>query len=313
MTETFTDHPSKATAPDPGFDPAAILMALVVTLLAPMFLGVTGGDIVLARMAALATINGYQTESHTGLISIAQVIGYGLAALGSLSLSMSDDLSLSMTLRLRANANALDRSAERNRRVLEKIPPADRAPYQSPADAAQYEATVMANLADTQQRVADANDRLHPRESAAQPAPQPPAQPIVFPTPIVVPAFVATPAPIVVPVPTVVPALAATPAPIVVPVSTVVPALAATPAAPVITIEDQQLQADWAAAMADVAGEFTADLTGLPAASRKEATHRASLLSTCANALLSGAVPPRLRPGDAMAHFGTPRNPARGN
>jgi hypothetical protein len=295
MTETFTDHPSKATAPDPGFDPAAILMALVVTLLAPMFLGVTGGDIVLARMAALATINGYQTESHTGLISIAQVIGYGLAALGSLSLSMSDDLSLSMTLRLRANANALDRSAERNRRVLEKIPPADRAPYQSPADAAQYEATVMANLADTQQRVADANDRLHPRESAAQPAPQPPAQPIVFPTPIVVPASVATPAPIVVPVPT------------------VVPALAATPAAPVITIEDQQLQADWAAAMADVAGEFTADLTGLPAASRKEATHRASLLSTCANALLSGAVPPRLRPGDAMAHFGTPRNPARGN
>jgi hypothetical protein len=96
----------------------SILMTLIVTLLAPTFLGVTAGDLTLARMAAIETINDYRARNNADLIAIAQIIACGLAALGSLSLSMDDDISLSMTLRLRGNAVALNRSAEQNRRVL---------------------------------------------------------------------------------------------------------------------------------------------------------------------------------------------------
>jgi hypothetical protein len=114
MTKTTTDvHPTQCPR-----HPAGLLMHLIVTLLAPMFLGVTAGDVRLARMAALETVNAYRASSHADLIAIAQIIAFGLAALGSLSLSMADDLSIAMMLRLRGNAVACDRSAEQNRRAL---------------------------------------------------------------------------------------------------------------------------------------------------------------------------------------------------
>src|ERR1700733_10588796 len=102
MSETTT----ATEAPNLRLHPADVLMCLLATLLAPMFVCATAGDIVLARMAAIETINDYRTRNHADLIAVAQIIGYGLAALGSLSLSMADDISLSMTLRLRGNANA---------------------------------------------------------------------------------------------------------------------------------------------------------------------------------------------------------------
>jgi hypothetical protein len=111
MTETNTDQA------EPPINPSDILQSLLVTLLAPMFFALCAGDIAIARMAALETINGYRARSHVDLILIAQIIGFGLAALGSLSLSMADDISVSLTLRLRGNANACNRSAEQNRRA----------------------------------------------------------------------------------------------------------------------------------------------------------------------------------------------------
>ena len=98
----------------------SILLSLIATLLAPRFLCVTGGDLALAHMAAIETINDYRARNNADLIAIAQIIACGLAALGSLSQSMEDDISLSMTLRLRGNAVALNRSAEQNRRVLQQ-------------------------------------------------------------------------------------------------------------------------------------------------------------------------------------------------
>jgi hypothetical protein len=106
------------TTESPPHHPTNALMSLVVTLLLPTFLGVTAGDIALARMAAIETINDYRARNSADLIAIAQIIACGLAALGSLSLSMDDEISLSMTLRLRGSAVALNRSAEQNRRVL---------------------------------------------------------------------------------------------------------------------------------------------------------------------------------------------------
>jgi hypothetical protein len=119
MTETNTSIEA-ATQIDVPLRLNGILMNLIVALLAPMFLGVTGGDIDFARMAAVETVNAYRARNRADLIAIAQIIAFGLAALGSLSLSMADDITVSMALRLRGNANACNRSAEQNRRVLAK-------------------------------------------------------------------------------------------------------------------------------------------------------------------------------------------------
>ncbi len=123
MSET-TSTPQTTRPPDPS----GILMALIVALLAPMFLGVAGGDLAYARAAAIQTVNDYRTNNRAGLIAVAQIIAFGLAALGSLSLSLADDISITMALRLRGNANACDRSAENNRRALAKIEAQDPAP-----------------------------------------------------------------------------------------------------------------------------------------------------------------------------------------
>ena len=72
-------------------------------------------------MAAIEAVDSYRVRNLADLIAVAQIIGYGLAALGSLSLSMDDEMSLSMVLRLRGNANALNRSAEQNRRAIQKF------------------------------------------------------------------------------------------------------------------------------------------------------------------------------------------------
>jgi hypothetical protein len=97
--------------------PSDILLNLIAMLLAPVFLAVTNGDLPLARLAALHTINDYRARNQADLIAVAQIVGFGLAALGSISLSFADDISLSMTLRLRGNAVACNRAAEQSRKA----------------------------------------------------------------------------------------------------------------------------------------------------------------------------------------------------
>jgi hypothetical protein len=111
------------TTPSLTQRPSDTLLILIVSLLAPMFLGVTAGDIDLARQAATQTVNDYRTRDHADLIAVAQIVGFGLAALGSLSLSLADDISLSMALRLRGNAVSCNRAAEQNRCALLKSQP----------------------------------------------------------------------------------------------------------------------------------------------------------------------------------------------
>jgi hypothetical protein len=135
----MTDTDEKSAMENP-VNRSAILLNLMVTLLAPMFLGLTAGDIGLARMAALETVNAYRARDHADLIAITQIIGFGLAALTSLSLSMADDISASMVLRLRGNANACNRSAEQNRRALSKSQ-ADDLPPHRPVEPAEPEFT----------------------------------------------------------------------------------------------------------------------------------------------------------------------------
>ncbi|MDR3533150.1 MAG: hypothetical protein P4L90_21655, partial [Rhodopila sp.] len=92
MTET-TISTEVTTGSDLPLHPSDILSNLIVAFLAPMFLGVSAGDIGFARLAAIETVNAYQARNQADLVAIAQIIGFGLAALGSLSLSMADNIS----------------------------------------------------------------------------------------------------------------------------------------------------------------------------------------------------------------------------
>jgi hypothetical protein len=147
--------------------PTSLLMTLIVTLLAPTFLGVTAGDLTLARMAAIETINDYRARNNADLIAIAQIIACGLAALGSLSLSMDDDISLSMTLRLRGNAVALNRSAEQNRRVLNQ--PLRNNDHPAPEPEWTTEPGAFLSAAAEQELAEEAEARLRIPEQTAQP------------------------------------------------------------------------------------------------------------------------------------------------
>jgi hypothetical protein len=233
-------------------DPADILTTIIVAFLMPMFL-TANGDIAFAQAAAIQTVNAYRARDNADLIAIAQIIAFGLAALGSLSLSMAGDLTLNMTLRLRGNANALNRSAEQNRRTLANRNPSPQPLFDPGADT--YGAETSARLVQSEKRLAEV--------LAAQHAPEaPPAQPAKTPTPI----------------------------------------KALTPTnTPLLTGTDQDQQQIWASAMAKVAGEFTASLPHLPPVERRMASMRAAVLNSCASDLLTGPLPPRLRPGDLDA------------
>lgn len=188
MTETttpLTEPPPEApTGSAIPIHPSDILMNLIVAFLAPMFLGASAGDIGFARMAAIETVNAYRARNQSDLIAIAQIIAFGLGALGSLSLSMAENLSLSMTLRLRGNANACNRSAEQNRRAVAQNPgdnptyhPATRAEPETQAatraDQDAKEAALLADLAAAKQLAADVQARMRPEKPATEQTPIP--------------------------------------------------------------------------------------------------------------------------------------------
>jgi hypothetical protein len=233
------------------------LINLLVTLLTPMFFAPTGGDVRLARIAALETIISYQAQTGAGLIAVAKIISFGIATLDSLSLSMNQDLEIPMILRLRGNANALDRSGERNERAFRaaQAEPAARAESEPDYD----EAEVRASVAEAQRRAAEFRAAYRApatqTEAAAQAEPAPPAEPA--------------------------------------------PAAQAELAAPAVPARDRQShRSAWAAAMAEVAAEEIAAAANLPPRQREEAKERAAILSSTANALLSGATADRPKPDD---------------
>jgi hypothetical protein len=216
----------------PSQPDAPFLLNLLITLLTPMFVSATGGNLDLARFAAAETIESYRAQTQADLIAIAQIIAFGLTALASLGRSMDDTLPLATALRLRGNANACNRAAHQNRAALTQPHPAP------PPVAPEPELDEAAAVAATRQRAADNLARKVPA-SRQEPT-------------------------------------------------------------------EQQYQAAWAAGAATVAAEIAAEIPGLPPHQRAEATIRAAALQQCANDLLTGNVPPRLRPGDLPGLFPPP-------
>lgn len=297
-TTATRSEPTRTAAPGPGISirPGDVLISLIVAILAPMFLTASGGDIGFARLAAMQTVKAYRARDNADLISIAQIIACGLVSLGSLGLSLADNLSLSMTLRLRGNAVALNRSADLSRRAIRQARDDAEAGYDTgrmdmaaDPDQEEFEAKIAANLAVAQQLTAEARaqpqnpqpQNLQPQDdqrSVATPAPAAPVSgPVSGPRPALIPVRPAAPTQ-----PTTKPNTKLAPNPVV-----------ARPAATVAfdTMTDQQRKSTWAAAMADVAGEFTASLIHLPPKERKAASIRAAILSSCANTLITGETP----------------------
>ncbi|WP_428490942.1 hypothetical protein [Rhodopila sp.] len=337
-----------ATEPRPtsslDFQPGDILLQLIVTLLAPMFLAVCRGNLDFARIAALQTVDAYRARSHVDLIAVAQIVAHGLASVSAACLSMADDIPLAMTLRLRASANASDRACDRARRALQNTrasPAADPVLAPSPTrdlipdpEADRKDAEVIARLAAVRQQ----GEALLARHATARPAAPAPAA-IADPAPI--PAAIATPAPTSVALPPVAAAAqaptsaAAAPTPAIptpaIPTPAIpTPATSADPATPVAKTPRQttptpavpatptpaaadaepsaeEFQQLWGAAMTVVANEYSASMADLPPAERDAARARADVLTKAAADLFSGNVPPRLRSGD----LGTPISPNR--
>jgi hypothetical protein len=247
MTQTIT-LAETATGSTIPLQPANFLMNLIVALLAPMFLGVSAGDINMARLAASETVQAYRAQNNADLIAVAQIIAFGLAALGSLSLSMSDDIAPPMALRLRGNAIALNRSAEQNRRALRENRGGEPNPH--PAVIAEQPKPVapagedirdpdpepFLTPAAAQRLAAEAEARLHGPEQVVEQVPAPPRAPIAVPT----------------------------------------------------TATEKRHQQMWAIAMVKEAGELSASIPNLPPAERRAAAIRAAALGSTANELLTG-------------------------
>jgi hypothetical protein len=170
-TTTFPDGP--VIEPNAPVRSAQVLINLIVTMLAPMFLTAVGGDLNHARIAAAETIASYRVESPADLIVAAKIVAFGLAALGSLSLSMDDNLPAAMILRLRANAVACDRAEHRNHCMLKQTRADKRiVPDPSPAsppdpEPEPDEAALLAAVAETQKRTADHLERLSAQSAQA--------------------------------------------------------------------------------------------------------------------------------------------------
>jgi hypothetical protein len=111
-------------APEPS-PTTGFLTSVIVSALAPVFLGVAGDNIPLARMAAAEVIEEHRARNRVDLIAVGQIIANGLAALGSLGQSMNEEIPLPMALRLRGNAISLNRKVEHNRRVRKQNQAAD--------------------------------------------------------------------------------------------------------------------------------------------------------------------------------------------
>ena len=160
------------TTPQPTT--ADVLIDFVSAFFVPMFLAASNGDVALARLAAIQTMDAYRIQHQADLIAVAQVVAFGFATLSSLSLSMDDALSLNMVLRLRGNANACNRSAEANRRALQASHQATDSATAEP-DAPSPQAHPPADIAQASRQRPDGASLApaHPPADTAQP-PAPP-------------------------------------------------------------------------------------------------------------------------------------------
>ncbi|MFL5254237.1 MAG: hypothetical protein ACJ8AI_15325 [Rhodopila sp.] len=260
--------------------PTEILFSILVTFLTPLFLGGATGnyDVPTARAAAIEMLGSFRIRNAWDLFTAVQIVGFGIAALGSHGLSMADDLSAATVLRSRYNANALQRSSERAQVRLDEKQAQE--PFAADVDPADEAAVLEAfrQAAEAQEMVSAARARV----SGAQPAPrgidtlhEAPGQDGEHP------------------------ALAPQPAPLAaVPTSKAAAQSGSPGAMPLAAMSqdersriERENQMIWATGMATVATEFAQEMATLPPSERRKHQIRIAALNGAVQQLSNGAAP----------------------
>jgi hypothetical protein len=108
----------------PMSQPAVITPAFldrILTLLAPLFLGATGGDMAAARDTVRSTLASYHVRTDNEVRLAALVVAFGFGALDALSKAANRELSLDQVMDLRDNATALSAAGHQNQAVLDRL------------------------------------------------------------------------------------------------------------------------------------------------------------------------------------------------
>jgi hypothetical protein len=99
----------------------AAFLDRIITLLAPLFLAATGGDVEAARDTVRVTLASYNARNDTELRLAALIVAFGFGALDALGKAVNPGLSLDQVMRLRSHATALSRAGHQNQAVLDKL------------------------------------------------------------------------------------------------------------------------------------------------------------------------------------------------
>jgi hypothetical protein len=101
--------------------PTVAFQDKVLTLLAPLFLAATSGDMGAARETVRATLADYRARTDDELRLAALVVAFGFGALDALSRATSPDLTLEAVMDLRDNAITLSQAGDRTQTALDKL------------------------------------------------------------------------------------------------------------------------------------------------------------------------------------------------
>ncbi len=101
--------------------PTSAFQDKVLTLLAPLFLVATRGDVGAAREAVRTTLVGYRARTDDELRLAALVVAFGFGALDALSRATSPDLTLEAVMDLRDNAITLNQAGDRAQTALDRL------------------------------------------------------------------------------------------------------------------------------------------------------------------------------------------------
>jgi hypothetical protein len=93
----------------------------ILTLMAPLFVTATGGDVEAARETVRATLASYQARNDNELRLAALVVMFGFGVLDALSKAADPALSLDQVMDLRDNATALSQAGDRAQTALDAL------------------------------------------------------------------------------------------------------------------------------------------------------------------------------------------------
>lgn len=116
-----THHEHGPLAMSQSVDVTPAFLDRILTLLAPLFLAATGGDMEVARETVRETLADYGARTDNELRLAALVVSFGFGSLDALSKAANSALSLDEVMDLRDNATALSDAGYQCQTALDKL------------------------------------------------------------------------------------------------------------------------------------------------------------------------------------------------